>query len=156
MQADYNTQPKCSCGRTSRRVSFSTFSYDYCDICKLEVSTQKAPSPPVDNNFDVGYPTFWGGMCHPSGPTKQSSCRDVYPKGSNITCESCKKPVGTLLVDMPKIKEDRVDVLVYGTGYYTGPFVNCCGSFSSCRLYNTISLTQKLVEEYYLEGFGWV
>lgn len=87
-----NNQPPrrsdvCACGKQAVKKEFLTFSYLYCESCKVEVGGKAAeaakPKPPVDNTSQQ--------LALPPGI--------VALKGEKVVCSQCFTEYGELMED---------------------------------------------------------
>lgn len=123
----------CACGKTSKHIKMATFSYDYCETCKIEVKSQTKrfyEASPLDDfdritwdadklkdavalaktmaqtsGLSLGQSKFGGGLPPvPMPPTVPPTAFGVSAnKGEAVTCDTCGTVKGTLVEDLPDI-----------------------------------------------------
>jgi len=167
MNAAKMSAPVCQCGKQARHIQMLTFSYDYCDACKVEVggkaaaSDAKKPAPAFCDDtriLDARRYAMGGVPVVPPPPPylpplKPSNLPQGYValKGENVTCSTCGYEHGQLIQDLP---DDRSSMRRMGTVDWSGNHMlggRCCidGDFTRYDVLKDETL-------FHISGWGWV
>jgi hypothetical protein len=155
-------KPLCKCGKRSRFIQHNTFSYHYCDACKVEVEKleEKSWKDPwtdvskyitggiqVHISNGVSTPLTSQGISPPPYITPVNSSLPlgyVALKGESIRCNNCGRECGTLGQDLPNFNA-RITLKDYADWNWH----ICCSAPAALILHSK-------VYTYNVQGRGWV
>jgi len=156
MNAAKMSAPVCQCGKQVRHIQMLTFSYNFCDSCRIEVGG-KAESLPKAVTADMVEEALRGACGVPPPPylppLKPSNLPTGYValKGENVTCCRCGYEHGQLIQDLPGDKRPvrRMGTVDWSGNQMLGGY--CCIDYDYTR-YDIL----KDETLFHISGRGWV
>lgn len=72
----------CKCGKQAKFIQMLTFSYHYCELCKVEVEEPKLSASTADTMYNEGYDLYAATSAAVTGSLTASALKALYGRSS--------------------------------------------------------------------------